>query len=116
MTADEKQDLTASLATWAGQHPEIMRVVVYGSRARGDHRPDSDLDVAVEIEESKWQESPFTVWMTSAAGWQRELAPRLPWTLDLQWHDRGPETPTVSAKIQRGHFVVYERDRLNPTT
>ena len=27
----------------------IERVVLYGSRARGDHRPDSDYDVAVFI-------------------------------------------------------------------
>lgn len=113
MTEAEKQDLITSLKTWAGRHTEITRVIVYGSRARGDHHPDSDLDVAVEIEESKWEESPFTIWITSAAEWQRELAPLLAWTLDLQWHDRGGETPTVSAKIQRGHFVVYERERLS---
>lgn len=29
----------------------LERVVLYGSRARGDHRPDSDYDIAVFIEE-----------------------------------------------------------------
>jgi predicted nucleotidyltransferase len=111
VTDREKQDLISALKAWAVHHPEIARVIVYGSRARGDHRPESDLDVAVELEESQWQESPFTIWMTSGTRWQRELAPLLPWALDLQWHDRGDETPTVSAKIQRGHFVVYERSR-----
>jgi predicted nucleotidyltransferase len=28
----------------------LERVVLYGSRARGDHRPDSDYDIAVFIE------------------------------------------------------------------
>lgn len=113
MTEGEKQDLIVSLKSWAVRHPEITRVIVYGSRARGDHRPDSDLDVAVEIEKSKWQESPFAIWLTSTAAWQRELEPKLPWPLDLQWHDPDGETPTVTAKIHRGHFVVYERDRLS---
>jgi len=29
--------------------PKLERVVLFGSRARGDHRPDSDYDIAVFI-------------------------------------------------------------------
>lgn len=37
----------------------IERVVLYGSRARGDARPDSDYDVAVFLNnlEDRWKES-----------------------------------------------------------
>lgn len=28
----------------------VVRLAIFGSRARGDHRPDSDLDVLVDIE------------------------------------------------------------------
>jgi predicted nucleotidyltransferase len=31
----------------AGNLPDVAILVVFGSRARGNHRPDSDLDVAV---------------------------------------------------------------------
>ncbi|HEX3884499.1 MAG TPA: nucleotidyltransferase domain-containing protein [Stellaceae bacterium] len=36
----------------------VERIVLFGSRARGDHEPDSDYDVAVFIHEpgSLWQE------------------------------------------------------------
>ena|SRR5258708_940029 len=36
----------------------IERVVLYGSRARGDHQPDSDYDIAVFLYEffDRWQE------------------------------------------------------------
>ncbi len=34
----------------------LERVVLYGSRARGDHRPDSDYDIAVFIRD------PGTLW------------------------------------------------------
>lgn len=28
----------------------IVRLAIFGSRARGDHRPDSDLDVLIDVE------------------------------------------------------------------
>src|SRR6516162_8426051 len=41
--------LRAALAEVYGDRLE--RVVLYGSRARGDHRPDSDYDIAVFIKD-----------------------------------------------------------------
>jgi hypothetical protein len=35
-----------ALCAWAERTPEVQRVYVFGSRARGDFRPDSDLDIA----------------------------------------------------------------------
>jgi predicted nucleotidyltransferase len=39
--------------------PRVERVVLYGSRARGDARPDSDYDVAVFLNDAEglWSES-----------------------------------------------------------
>ena len=36
------------VADWADGCPGIKRVFLFGSRVRGDHRPDSDLDLAIE--------------------------------------------------------------------
>ncbi|HEX3883432.1 MAG TPA: nucleotidyltransferase domain-containing protein [Stellaceae bacterium] len=38
--------------------PRIERIVLYGSRARGDHREDSDYDIAVFLRDfvDRWQE------------------------------------------------------------
>jgi predicted nucleotidyltransferase len=30
------------------RHPEISAVILYGSRARGTHKPESDVDLAIE--------------------------------------------------------------------
>ena len=48
--------LRSSLAALYG--PRLDRVVLFGSRARGDARPDSDYDVAVFLRDldDRWQE------------------------------------------------------------
>lgn len=121
MTDSERKLVCRVLAEWAHTHPEISRAIVYGSRARGDNRPDSDLDVAVELDGGSQDESLLAIWITSAGQWRDELQPRLSWSLDLQWHDLAGETPTVSGKLERGHFVAYTRattatpESSNPT-
>jgi predicted nucleotidyltransferase len=36
-----------SLRSVFARHPEIEEVVLFGSRAKGNHRPESDIDLAV---------------------------------------------------------------------
>ena len=43
-TTDE---LIGKLRTVVARHAEVRLALLYGSRARGDHRPSSDVDVAV---------------------------------------------------------------------
>ena len=38
------------IAAWAEKQPGLRRLWIFGSRAQGTHRPDSDLDVAFEID------------------------------------------------------------------
>ncbi len=42
------------IRTWAAKHPEIGSVFLYGSRARDEARPDSDIDLAVEMPWTTW--------------------------------------------------------------
>jgi predicted nucleotidyltransferase len=54
MSDDPKSDaiLTRFRAALGQVYGErLERVVLYGSRARGDHRPDSDYDIAVFIKD-----------------------------------------------------------------
>lgn len=39
-----------SLLNEISKHPEIKKVILFGSRARGDYRPNSDIDLAIYYE------------------------------------------------------------------
>jgi predicted nucleotidyltransferase len=96
---------------WAARHPEIVRVYLFGSRIRGRSKlgasvaKHSDLDVAVEFRELDEQLG-FQLWMDVAEPWRRELEPRIPWSVDLEWyHSTG--TPRVCRHVADCHKVVY---------
>ncbi|MBN1418661.1 MAG: nucleotidyltransferase domain-containing protein [Planctomycetes bacterium] len=54
--AAPRDEVLAAFRRWAARlratHPEVVRVGCFGSYARGDYGPSSDLDVFVEVSES----------------------------------------------------------------
>jgi predicted nucleotidyltransferase len=59
------------LCEWAGATPEIIALYVFGSRARGTARPDSDLDLAVEVDGGSF--GPLVKFVLKRADWIDEL-------------------------------------------
>ena len=50
---DELKALAETLADWVELAPDIPAIYLFGSRVRGDHGPDSDVDVRLYICEWK---------------------------------------------------------------
>lgn len=81
--------LVDSIRRWALQEPEVVRVWLFGSRAKGTHRIDSDVDLAVEI--LGWDSSDAATrantvgsWELSRSEWQASLSKLTSLTIDLQ--------------------------------
>src|SRR6516164_214357 len=47
----ELRALAEILADWIEPAPSVPAVYLFGSRVRGDHRPDSDVDVRLFLDE-----------------------------------------------------------------
>ncbi|SRR6266404_4139117 len=60
------------LAQWAAQQPEILGLFVFGSFAKGTAKADSDLDLAVELDDTR--ETELTVLVSNAGRWQTALS------------------------------------------
>lgn len=65
MVSDELRKLTAVVADWAADAPGFT-IFIFGSRVRGDHRPDSDLDIYVWL--SGRADNATTRWHTDNEG------------------------------------------------
>lgn len=96
---DPYRPVIESLAARLAAVPEVDAVWLYGSRARGDHRSRSDIDLAVSAPRA------------SEAAWSRicelvaDADTLLP--IDLVWLEKaGPE---LRAAVQSQGVKLYER-------
>jgi predicted nucleotidyltransferase len=79
----------------------LLRVTVFGSRARGDHEPESDVDVAVVVRDLTEAERDAVIEIALDA-WRRsgsQLAP-LVWS-EEQWLDRVSSKRRIAVDIER---------------
>ena len=80
--------------------PEIEKVIIYGSRAKGDFRPGSDIDLTVVGDEVTWEQ---------LLRIENELDDLLlPYKIDLSLL-RQIDNPELLAHIERVGKVFYER-------
>lgn len=92
--------------------PSIAEVWLFGSRARGEQRPDSDLDLAIVV--SAPDEDEVTEWAFNAQRWRRRLSAALPWVaVDLQhW---SPSATIIGPAVQREGKLIYRRRSTQST-
>ena len=109
----EIQQIQQSIAAWAGRKPLIKRVFIFGSRVRGDHRNDSDLDVAIELDLTEYQASDesggWATWMFETNEWKSELQVLIPYEIHLQQFC-GDQTPTIRDGLNRSSKLVCEKE------
>jgi predicted nucleotidyltransferase len=109
MTLSEAEGL---IADWARSKPLIRRVFLFGSRVRGEEKPDSDLDIAVELDPEYFpapdESGGIATWMFETTGWKDELQSIVPFAVDLEQLCPG-ETPTIESALQQSSRLVYEK-------
>jgi predicted nucleotidyltransferase len=99
-------DTAARIRTWAAITPDILTVRLFGSRVKGTHRPDSDLDVAVGL---AGRPSETTILMIdNKQKWLRQLELLSGFKVQLELADRRQD-PTVWAGLRAGCVLIYRR-------
>jgi len=68
----ETAEIESRIAKALGTFPEVTFAYLFGSRARGDARPDSDVDVAISVLEG---ENTGRLWLMAMGALEQALAP-----------------------------------------
>lgn len=105
----ELQPIAESLRVWASNELDLLHVWIYGSRAKGQASPESDLDVAVEVI-PRDGETCDDVFTCAAEDWRSKLAPLVaPHELDLKLYDKSGRREKVRRAVDEYGILVYER-------
>ena len=94
---------------WAGTKSRISRIFVFGSRAKGNARPTSDLDIGVLISGEDPDER-LLYTMDNTNNWKSELNALLPVSVDLQFAEPVSDY-VVWPAIQDHGILVYQATR-----
>lgn len=101
------EDMAAAVAKWSSTQPLIRKAYLFGSRVRGTHRPDSDLDVAVEVFTLPGDSCPLATWIGESHRLEASIAGIVPVLIDLEWYGGEAETPVIHKALKRSSLVVY---------
>src|SRR5262249_32512710 len=98
-----------AIAGWAAENPYVRRVWALGNRINDAYRPDSALDIAVELEPVGDSEETLTRWLAHAAFLKSQLQSRVHPQVCIAWFDPDGGTPALEARPSEGKVLIYER-------
>jgi uncharacterized protein len=98
-------EVATALKEWARGKPDIQRVWIYGSRLRGTQRPDSDLDLSIEIGPFETDSDMQLRWMDEVKGWRAQLQSISPYKVHVEMYG----TEFTRQYIACCSMLVYER-------
>jgi len=99
-------DWIEAINCWAADQPRMLAVYVFGSRAKGTHRPDSDIDLAVVMDgETEGEQHANWIFIESESRSTRQLI--LPVHTDI--HVALESNKTVMPAVVDHGIKVYER-------
>ncbi len=102
-------DWIAAIQQWAAPISPIQRVYAFGSRARGDNTPTSDLDIAVIVRSNDPNESDLVPWADEGSDWLASLQEVLPVAVHLQCGNEAASPTIVAPAIAEHGILLFVR-------
>jgi predicted nucleotidyltransferase len=104
---NQLKNISESLVNWASKNKSISRIWLYGSRIKGTYNEDSDLDIAVEIDEKSISEDITTYSTFETENVQKALQAFIPYKVHLEivYED----TPHVLSYLKKQSVLIYEK-------
>ncbi|MFZ5523842.1 MAG: nucleotidyltransferase family protein [Pseudomonadota bacterium] len=108
----EVSQVASVVSMWAREKPLVKRAYLFGSRVRGDHRTESDIDIALELDPNQFrgvdESGGLATWMFETKVWKEELEKIIPLKVQLERY-HPVQTPTVGKGLAQSSQLVYEK-------
>lgn len=102
----DEATIRARVSAWARRKPEVTRVVLFGSRARGDPEP-RDTDLALETTAGP-RSTPGQTYFAWLPEWREELAALFPQGISVVHMDPEGGDPELQEKIATEGITLYD--------
>lgn len=102
LTSDQYQAIIA----WAQRTPQIRAAILFGSRAKGTSRPDSDVDVALELNAPTSQEV-MAMFIKYGESWQTELRRDTALLVNIDFLDQS--APNIASYVAAAGIELFRR-------
>lgn len=105
---DMRDEWLCGLRLWASRNDSIRQLWLFGSRATGRSRPDSDVDLAVFLVPPVGQDNPALGCYTARGDeWQEQLEEIVGRHVSLEAIEPGTD---LDAKVRRCGVLLWSRD------
>ncbi len=95
------------IQAWGARHAEVEKIWLFGSYARNEALPTSDIDLAIETIGASASESEGA-WMDGKDTWRVELA--IPSReIDLHWFDPEADLDCVGTGVKADGRLLYAK-------
>lgn len=105
---DMRDEWIAALRAWAANNGCVREIWLFGSRAKGAPRPDSDVDIAVALMppsgKTNWALAAFVEFFED---WKSELRAAVDWDVDLVAIGKDFEMDTI---VRSTGILLWRRD------
>jgi predicted nucleotidyltransferase len=101
---DLTEDQLKIIKDWARSNPDITRVQLFGSRAKGSSKPKSDIDVAVTIREGGGP-TLWGVWALNYEIWQDALRDAMGISVEVWLYGHHP---SVTKACEEHGVLIYD--------
>ncbi len=107
LTAEQQQ----TIALWAASTEWVTEVRLFGSRAKGRSRPDSDVDLALTLVKDGIEDGDPEgfYYFKLEEEWPSELTRLLRLPADVFWYDEEGE-PAIFSYCQEASVLLYTRN------
>lgn len=99
-----------AIIDWTEAHPEILRVYLFGSRARGDNHAGSDIDLGIEIDAPDAGQA-YRMWSAFKSDFDEAPDLLLSAQLHIKWYDPGEALGKVGTGIAADGVLLSRRIR-----